>query len=115
MIVRRFHYFRSGPSVFYINTEALVGLRALRSWMQSIVSRRVLSAVGLARPSNLVIEIVVVVLVPLGSAISRPEATEARGIHLLLQKVAVVRIVNVCVILQSLHQVCGVMQEITEA
>lgn len=59
--------------------------------------------VYLSRTTNLMIEIIMVVFVRLRSSVGCPETTEPRGIHLLLKQIAIIRIVYVCIILQSLH------------
>ena len=75
----------------------------------------VLPAIGLGRAPNLVVQVIMVVLICLRGTVSRPETTKARWIHLLLKQIAVVCVMHVRVILQSLHQVLRVVQEITEA
>ena len=108
MIVGRFDNFWSGSPVLYIYPEALSGLWALWAWVQATVAHaRPTTAVASA--ANLMIEVAVMVLVTLRCAISRPESTEPRRVHLLLQKVAVVGVVDVCVILQSVDQVLRVL------
>lgn len=59
--------------------------------------------------TNLVVQVAMMLLVALRRAICRTEPTKSRRVHLLLKEVTIVRIVNVRVILQSLHQVLWIV------
>jgi len=114
VVVRGLHYFWTGAPVFHVDTEALVRLGGLGTGVELIVSD--VGATGyLGGTADLVVEIIMVVFVALRSSVGRPETTEARGIHLLLKQIAIIRIMDVCIILQSLHQILRVVKEITEA
>jgi len=85
VVVRGFYDFWPGSPVFHVDAETLIRFGALGTWMQSVMSDTYLTTVGLCGATNLMIEIIVVVLVRLRCAVSRPEATEPGRIHLFLK------------------------------
>ena len=108
VIVRSFDNFWSGPPIFNIDSKRLIRLWTLWTWIYSTVSRS-RYAIWLSVTSYLMIKVAVVLFIPLWSAISCSEPTKPRGVHLFLQEVAIIRIMNVRIMLQSLHQVSGVI------
>ena len=59
--------------------------------------------------TNLVVQIAMVLFVALRGSVSRSESTKSRRVHLLLKKIAIVRVMRICIVLQSLHQVLWVI------
>ena len=57
----------------------------------------------------LVVQIAMMLFVALRGSVSRSESTKPRRVHLLLQKIAIVRIMRILVVMQSLHQVLRVV------
>lgn len=104
----RLHNLWSGSTIFNIYPEALIGLGTLWSLKEACIAW-VWYAVHISVAAYLVVQIAMVLLVALRCSISRPKASKARRVHLLLQKVAVVRVMDVRVVLQSLHQILWVI------
>ena len=109
VIVRSFDNFWSGPPIFNIYSKTLIRLWTLRTLKQAIAGACVLCATRLTSSSYLMVEVAVMLFITLRSAIGRPEPTEPWRVHLFLQEVTIVSIMNVRIILQSLHQVSGVI------